>query len=165
MGIIFNGIKYIHLHNDHKFKLLSLEDNVYFTLRDIFLNANNDDNNDNDVEANMYNGSLTNNIRFEERDETFKYSDDLQKKSVLKSLCKWLTQLVYEKCYDFNDNENGELDEDTKVISIEHPFLTLHTKNDRIDWLDYESNYIKYDVWYEHLQNLILLLDSRYIEL
>lgn len=159
MGIIFNGIKYIHLHDEHKFKLLSLEDNVYFTLRDIFLNA---DDYGYAIEANEYNGSLTNNIKFEKRDETFKYSNDLQNKTVLKSLSKWLTELVYEECYDFNDNENGELDEDTKVISIEHPFLTLHTNN---DMFDYESNYIKYDMWCKHLQNLLSLLDSRYIEL
>lgn len=159
MGIIFNGIKYIHLHNEHKFKLLSLEDNVYFTLRDIVLNVLDGGY---VFEANEYNGGLTNNIRFEQCNETFKYTDDLQRKSVLKSLCKWLTELVYEECYDFNDYENGELDEVTKVISIDHPFLTLHIKNDR---LDYENNYIKYDVWREHLQNLLLLLDSRYIEL
>ena len=35
---IINNIKYIHLSNENHLKNKSLEDNVYFTLRDIFYN-------------------------------------------------------------------------------------------------------------------------------
>ena len=38
-GRIINGIKYIYLINDNEFKKKSLYDNIYFTLRDIFANA------------------------------------------------------------------------------------------------------------------------------
>ena len=38
-GRIINGNKYICLHNNNEFKNISLEDNVYFTMRDIFLNG------------------------------------------------------------------------------------------------------------------------------
>jgi hypothetical protein len=36
-GRLIEGIRYIGLMNDNSFKSKSLEDNVYFTLRDIFL--------------------------------------------------------------------------------------------------------------------------------
>ena len=35
---LISGIKYLELHNSRELKKISLEDNVYFTLRDIFLN-------------------------------------------------------------------------------------------------------------------------------
>lgn len=36
---IFNNIKYLQLANENYLKSKSLEDNVYFTLRDIFNNV------------------------------------------------------------------------------------------------------------------------------
>lgn len=36
--MFYNGTKYLILANDNNLKSLSLEDNVYFTLQDIFLN-------------------------------------------------------------------------------------------------------------------------------
>ena len=38
-GRIIDGVKYIYLMNYNDFKKKSLYDNVYFTLRDIFANA------------------------------------------------------------------------------------------------------------------------------
>ena len=38
VGITWNKKKYIMLSNDINLKSLSLEDNIYFTLRDIFFN-------------------------------------------------------------------------------------------------------------------------------
>ena len=38
-GKIIDGVKYILLYNENYPKNKSLEDNVYFTLRDIFCNA------------------------------------------------------------------------------------------------------------------------------
>lgn len=156
MGILYKGIKYIQLYNDHALKTLFLEDNVYFTVRDIFLNAHDCDH---IIEANEHNTSLSNNIRFEERDDTFNYSDDLQKRSFIKSLSKWFSQLDYEEEYDFDDEV---FDEDTKVLSSDHPFLRLHTKNEKND---YNHDYIKFEVWREHMRELNWLLDARYREL
>ena len=70
MGILYNGCKYIFLSNDNSYKYKSLEDNIYFTLRDIFFNCI-------DIEicvaVNLINSTLTNNIFFEDRKEDFTY--------------------------------------------------------------------------------------------
>jgi hypothetical protein len=60
--------------NDNQFKKKSLYDNVYFTLRDIFANA---DSADIIMEANGFNRRLTDGICFEVRTERFKYSNEL----------------------------------------------------------------------------------------
>jgi hypothetical protein len=77
------------LLNNNDFKKLSLNDNVYFTLRDIFANA---DTYDICIQANYYNSMLTNNISFEERNknESFQYSDVLEQKEYVKKLQSWL---------------------------------------------------------------------------
>jgi len=67
-GRLINGIKYMYINDDNDFKKKSLEDNIYFTLRDIFWNC---DSPDTCFEANYFNGRLTNNICFEERTERF----------------------------------------------------------------------------------------------
>jgi len=54
---IFNNIKYLQLANENHLKSKSLEDNVYFTLRDIFNNVSGFDN---CMEANVFNDALTN---------------------------------------------------------------------------------------------------------
>ncbi len=80
-------MRYIELHNPHEFKQKSLEDNVYFTLRDIFLNAIEDDY---AVEANYFNNLLSNGIFFENRDDNFKYTSKLSDKDFLDRLIKFL---------------------------------------------------------------------------
>lgn len=88
-GRIINGIKYIGLLNNNDLKKLSLNDNVYFTLKDIFANA---DSCDICIQANNYNSMLTNNISFEKRNknEPFQYSDVLEQKEYVKKLQSWL---------------------------------------------------------------------------
>jgi hypothetical protein len=86
MSKIFFGEKYLYLHNDNDFKKLSLEDNVYFTLRDLFLNA---DSNDCFI-VNNFNSLLTNNISYEERDEFFIYTDKLIDKEYVTKLYNYL---------------------------------------------------------------------------
>ena len=39
MGLTYNDKKYLYLMNPHSFKSHSLEDNVYFTTRDVIMNA------------------------------------------------------------------------------------------------------------------------------
>jgi len=53
------------------FFLYKLKNNIYFTLRDIFWNGNSQEY----MTANYFNGLLTNNICFEERDKDFNYSN------------------------------------------------------------------------------------------
>jgi hypothetical protein len=87
-------MRYIELHNPHEMKQKSLEDNVYFTLRDIFLNALEDDY---AVEANYFNKLLTNNIPFENRDDNFEYTSKLNDKDFLEQLIKFLQCIQCDK--------------------------------------------------------------------
>ena len=89
-GRIIDKIKYICLYNDNELKKKSLEDNVYFTLRDIFNNANCVDT---VFAANDYNHTLTNGICFEDRTLTFQYTKILYDKKYLLSLIKFLNYL------------------------------------------------------------------------
>ena len=139
MGIIHNDIKYIHLHNEHRLKFTSLEDNVYFTLRDIFNNAKYLEYS---LEANDYNNKLTNNICYEERTPTFQYTEVLKNKEYLESLIRWLSQFSQISDFDFTD----EID-----IDCEAELYLLINKN-------YNSKYMKFDNWLKHLTELKGLL-------
>ena len=87
MGLTYNETKYVELCNSHNLKSLSLEDNVYFTLRDIFMNAGSADD---AIECNQFNIQLTNDIGFEDRTDTFTYTNVLQDKAFVEGLVKWL---------------------------------------------------------------------------
>ena len=63
---LIGGVKYLQLCNLNELKKLSLEDNVYFTLRDIFLNYGYSYDM---LRANDFNDKLTNNICYENRIE------------------------------------------------------------------------------------------------
>jgi hypothetical protein len=71
-GRSINGTKYIYLNYPNDFKNKSLEDNVYFTLRDIFWNGDSKQ----CTTANHYN-SIIANKPFEERNEEFRYENVL----------------------------------------------------------------------------------------
>ena len=58
-GIKYNGIKYLYLNHPNDWKTKSLEDNIYFTMRDIFVNI---DDFQFAMEANMFNDKLTNGV-------------------------------------------------------------------------------------------------------
>ena len=75
------------LFNPNQFKKLSLEDNVYFTLRDIFANA---DSADTVMEANSFNSKLTGNICFEDRTGDFTYTNVISDVKFLSMLSRWL---------------------------------------------------------------------------
>lgn len=64
----------MYLTNDNRMKQLSFEDNVYFTLRDIFANAASTHIS---LSANELNNCLTNGIYFEERTNNFTYTNAL----------------------------------------------------------------------------------------
>ena len=131
-GRLINGVKYIHLMNDNEFKKKSLYDNVYFTLRDIFANA---DSADTIMEANYFNGRLTNNICFEERTERFQYSNELHQKDYVERLQRWLKHFgIYY--FEFIEPEEDE-DIDMK-------------------------EYIKWDDWWVQFEELRKLIDEQY---
>ena len=130
LGRVFNNAKYIELHNDNEFKKKSLEDNVYFTLRDIFSNA---ESTDIIIEVNNFNYELSNGVCFEERTDNFQYSNVLNDKKKLKMLIELLDS-INEKSFEFI-----ELDDDEKNnINI--------------------NEYLELDVWmrqFEELKNIL----------
>ena len=134
-GIVLNNCDYILLHNDNNFKQLSLEDNVYFTLRDIFLNAESEKN---FGIANEFNYYLTNNIPFEERKEDFKYTDVLYNYEYVRKLNIWLKWLE-KRHFEFNVN-------------------VIPSKVDL-------TEYILFDKWWEQFNELRKQIDLRFVEL
>ena len=94
-----DNIKYICLYDDNEFKKKSLEDNVYFTLRDIFLNA---DAADIVFEVNKYNYVLSNGISYEDRTDTFEYTNVLSNKKYLLELITYLGHFN-ENWFKFSD--------------------------------------------------------------
>ena len=100
-GFSVNGMKYIQLINDNNLKKLSLCDNVYFILRDIFMNC---DNCMDAVYANTFNSELTGEIYYEDRTPTFAYTNVLQDKSFVKKLVDWLNTIGDERWFDFSTN-------------------------------------------------------------
>jgi hypothetical protein len=107
-GKLIDGFKYMGLMNDNSFKSKSLEDNVYFTLRDIFWNGE-----INAVfSANYFNGLLTNNICYEERDKSFKYTNLLYdyNSDYTQKLYDWICRMFpYKNSYfEFLPLEEGE---------------------------------------------------------
>lgn len=115
-GIIYNDIKYLCLINPNHLKKISLEDNVYFTLRDIFQNI---DDFQFAIESNMYNNTLTNGITYEERTNDFSYSNVLNDDfSFVYRLTKWLSYIC-EYYFDFEIiEENIDIDLE-KYITFE----------------------------------------------
>jgi hypothetical protein len=103
-GLIIDNIKYTCLYNDNDFKKKSLEDNVYFTLRDIFLNAYDADT---AIEVNEYNRQLTNDICYEDRTDTFEYTKILSDKKYLLELITFMDNFC-EDWFVFKENKSKQ---------------------------------------------------------
>ena len=104
---IINDIKYLQLANDNQLKNKSLEDNVYFTLRDIFANVYGIDYY---LEAEGFNDELTNGIKYQERTINFTYTNVLNDKIYIYRLNEWLSYIQksnfkFEAIYDVLDTE------------------------------------------------------------
>lgn len=97
--------KFIMLCNKNEFKSLSLEDNLYFTLRDLFLNAKCFDN---FITANKFSSELTGGVCFEDRTLDFQYSNALQDKNYVYDLIEWLSYINDASCFKEVDEEGNE---------------------------------------------------------
>ncbi len=141
---LIEGIRYVGLMNDNLFKSKSLEDNVYFTLRDIFWNGEIADL----FSANYYNSLLTNGISFEERDENFQYTNVLYdyNSDYTKKLYDWLSCLTGCK---LTSKPNGWKDSMFEFLEVE--------EDETIDI----NEYMKYDEWWDQLQELIKKLGEQ----
>jgi hypothetical protein len=127
-GRLIGRIRYVRLMHDNSFKSKSLEDNVYFTLRDIFLNGYLE----HCYTANYFNGLLTNNISFEERKENFEYANVLHdyNSDYTKKLYNWLYYLN-GNMFDFKEPYEDEEIDMSKYMNIDDwwaQFLELNKK-------------------------------------
>ena len=130
---IFDDIKYLQLCNENHLKNKSLEDNVYFTLRDIF---NNISGLDYCMEANGFNCKLTNGIYYEERID-FTYTNVLNDKTYIRELSKWLSYI--QKC----DFEFEAMDTEEK------------------EWYCNTKNLFKFDDWWLQFEELKILIRQK----
>ncbi len=147
-GRLIDGVRYVSLANDNSFKSKSLEDNVYFTLRDIFRNGE-----VNDIfSANHYNGLLTNGVLFEERGEHFEYTNVLYdyNSDYTKKLFNWLSSL---NGYKVTSKPNGWKDSMFEFEEVEEDYPEVN----EIDM----ARYMKYDDWWDQLQELIKKLEEQ----
>jgi hypothetical protein len=133
-GLLFKGIKYVMLSNDNDFKKKSFYDNVYFTLRDIFLNA---ESYDDVMSANLYNNELTGGVYFEDRTESFEYANLLDQKDFVERLQKSLNNLKKNEWFEF-----------------------VHLEDDQT--FDDEQNYMKLDDWWVQFEELKRLVEEQY---
>lgn len=135
----YNSKWYITLCNNNEFKALSLNDNVYFTMRDIFINCVNVDV---ALFANVINGELSGNISYEERTSEFKYSNMLNNKKDVKEILNLLESLNNS---DFC-NKNSD-----KLELIDSEYTTK-----------YSYKLLEFDIWFEQLKTLITNLREHY---
>jgi hypothetical protein len=133
-SLLYDDIEYIGLSEEHAFKFRSLEDDVYFTLRDLFLNIL-------DIEDVMMTREfcieLTNDIPYEDRTNTFQYTDALYDKNYNKRLSDWLNS-IDKKCFEFKPPQ----------------------KNDVVDL----KEYIPFAEWYNHFNYLRKLIKYKSLE-
>ena len=151
MGIIYNNTKYIQLTNQPWKKSLSLEDNVCFTLRDIFMNTFicRDKNIINIDEGGDLSDQLTNDICYEDRTDTFTYTNVLSDKAFVSRLLTWLDMIEPDRDFDVSD-EVTEFEEENEVIVKEDHCITI----DETKFQGYVFDYIALDAWWEHLHDL-----------
>lgn len=107
MGRIINGIKHICVFNDVSLRNRSLEDNVYFTVRDIFFNCNSPDD---CMRSCEYNSELSGNIMYEDRTDFFEYTDMLHEECGIKRILSWFERFTPEY-FEFIDGEKEIMEE------------------------------------------------------
>jgi hypothetical protein len=136
---IINDIKYLQLANENHLKNTSLEDNVYFTLRDIFANVSGIDY---CMEANGFLDQLTNGISFQERTIYFTYTNVLNDKNYIYLLNRWLSY-IQKYAFEFEAINDGADTEEKK-------------------WYFATSNLFKFDDWWLQFEELKILISQRF---
>lgn len=104
MIITSSDKQYIHLFNSATYKNRSFEDNIYFTLRDLFWNVLQFDD---ALIANELNASLSKNIPFEERTECFSYH---LTKDLAESILDFTSRLEHAD-FEYDDSASYEYDD------------------------------------------------------
>lgn len=139
MGKLINGIKYMCIHDVDEYKKKSLNDNFYFTLRDIFWNT---DSFDVMMIINNFNHMLTDGISFDSRTNTFQYTNILYQKTELKKILRFLNRIKQTGWFEFIESKDKDEYED---------------KEESID-----EEYILFDDWWKQFEELRNLLKEQY---
>ena len=139
-SLLYNDIEYIGLSEEHSFKFRSLEDDVYFTLRDLFLNVLDIDD---VIMTREFCIELTNDIPYEDRTDTFQYTDVLSDKSYCERLSKWFSTLD-KKCFEFKPPQKDDVIDLKEYI----PFIEWYT----------HFNYLRRLITYKSLEEEITFL-------
>ena len=135
---IFNDIKYLQLANENHLKSKSLEDNVYFTLRDIFNNVSGFDN---CMEANVFNDALTNGISYQERVNDFTYTNVLNDKIYIDKLSRWLSY-IHKSDFEFEEiNDDADTEEN--------------------EWYLDTRNLFRFDDWWSQFEELKIIIKNK----
>ena len=139
MGKLINGIKYMCIHDVDEYKKKSLNDQFYFTLRDIFWNT---DSFDVMMIINNFNHMLTDGISFDSRTNTFQYTNILYQKTELKKILRFLNRIKQTGWFEFIESKDKDEYED---------------KEESID-----EEYILFDDWWKQFEELRKLLKEQY---
>jgi len=133
-SLLYDEIEYIGLSEEHALKFRSLEDDVYFTLRDLFLNVLDID----DVIASItFSKELTDNISYEDRTESFQYTKVLNNKDFTKRLYTWLSS-INKKCFEFKPPHADD------VVDL--------------------KGFIPFTKWIQHVEYLMRLINYKSLE-
>ena len=134
VGVTLNNNRYIMVCNKQILKLKSLEDNLYFTIREIFFNIEPEFKIN---KANYINSKLSNGIPYEDRNDKFEYYKLTNDSNFVISILDFLNSI---KQSDFTfpyDNSEHELELDIETLN---------------------SEFICFDLWWNQLEELKQLL-------
>lgn len=139
---IIDGIKYLQLCNENNLKFISLENNIYFTLRDIFVNISGIDY---CMEANAFNNKLTDNICYEDRTLNFTYTNILDDDNYIDQLNSWLISI---SPYDF-----------------EYEQICNDPSDEEKEWYFNKDKLIKFNDWWLQFEELKKLIKIKKLHL
>jgi hypothetical protein len=139
MGKLINGIKYMCIHDVDEYKKKSLNDQFYFTLRDIFWNT---DSFDVMMIINNFNSMLTDGTSFDSRTNTFQYTNILYQKTELKKILRFINRIEQTGWFQFIElKDKDEYEDEEESINEE---------------------YILFDDWWKQFEELRNLLKEQY---
>ena len=140
---MFN-LEFIELYNDKYLKTLSLEDETYFTMRDLFWNA--------EFRytfiTNIFNPLLSNNIYYEDRTINFTYTNVLYNLNYIKDLHNYIQKITPSDVRK-NNRYLRNIIKEGKTID---------------DCFD-KDKYMLFDEWWEDFEKFREKIAARYEEL
>ncbi len=128
VGVTWNNKKYLMACNGAYLKSKSIEDNLYFTIREIFLNIEQEFKM---YEANEINAKLSNQTPWEVRDDKFKYLQLFKNPDFVTYVLGWLNSIKQTE-FDF-EFETARIDLNSDIITNE---------------------YIEFELWWKRLVQL-----------